>query len=51
MIPGDRPFVMCDFGAADGGVSHDIISDVIGNISDDNVYHVHDIPSTCQTAL
>ena len=32
MIPSDRPFVLCDYGAADGGASHDVIADIIGRI-------------------
>ena len=42
VIPGDRPFVLCDYGTADGGVSHDIISDILGNSSGDNYYAAYD---------
>ena len=29
-IPSDGPFVLCDYGAADGGASHDLIAKIIG---------------------
>ena len=30
-VPFDGAFVLCDFGAADGGASHDLIADIIGS--------------------
>ena len=29
-ISSDRPFVLCDYGCADGGTSHDLMSGIIG---------------------
>ena len=29
-VPSGGPFVLCDYGAADGGASHDLIANVIG---------------------
>ena len=29
-VPSGGPFVLCDYGAADGGASHDLIANIIG---------------------
>ena len=29
-VPSDGPFVLCDYGAADGGRLHDLIANIIG---------------------
>ena len=29
-VPSDGPFLLCDYGAADGGATHDLIAKIIG---------------------